>query len=124
MTRRISNHVKKDKGLNFDDDSFSVGSIPGVTRFKLKDVLDSGKPHKNKSVLGVHNIQTVRVFKSDIDRVNNYLIEIKKYAFSMGYVERCGRGNKGPQLSFAYALYYKLKGLNPEEAACQFLNER
>jgi len=148
MTRYISNQARKDKGLNLDDYSFSVGSIPGATQFKLKDVLNSeilhkkktvagpespiekkivsdiGKPQKNKNVLGGHKVSTARAYKSDIDQVNAYLLEIKKHACCIGYIERCGRGNKGPQLSFTYALHYKLKGLAPEDSAREFMKER
>ena len=148
MTRHTSNHVSKGKGLNSDDYSFLVGSIPGATLLKLKDVLYSGiinkkkavissesliekeivsdieKPHKNKSVLGGHKVSTTRAYKSDIDQVNAYLFEIKKHAYCIGYVERYGRGNKGHRLSFTYALHYKLKGLNPEDAAREFMKER
>ena len=172
MTRCTSDQARKDKGLNIDDYSFSMGSIPGATQFKLKDVLnsemlnkkktvvspespiekkivpdiekpqkkitvirseslcekkivsDTGKPHKNKTVLGGHKVSTTRAYKSDIDQVNAYLLEIKKHAYCIGYIDRCGRGNKGPQLSFTYALHYKLKGLAPEDAAREFMKER
>lgn len=136
MTRRTSNHDLKEKGLNSDDYSFTRGSIPGATQLKLKDVLDSGKinkkkimpdhekPLKNKKMLGGHKVSTVKLFESDIIQVNDYLSEIKKHAYCIGYVERFGRGNKGPRLSFTYALYYKLKGLDPEDAAREFMKER
>jgi len=111
MTRRTSNHDPEEKGLNSDDYSFVRGSIPGATPLKLKDVLDSGKINKkkimpdhekslkNKNMLGDREVNTIRAFKSDIDQVDAYLSEIRKYAFSMGYVERCGRGNKGPRVT-------------------------
>ena len=89
MTQRESNHVLDGNGLNYDDYSFTEGSIPGAEKLKLKDVLDSGKFHikktvpgpekplKNKSVLGGHKIITARVFKSDVDMINVYLSERK-----------------------------------------------
>jgi len=114
----------------------STCKTPGAKELKLKEVLDSGKfyknktmlgpgePLKNKSVLGDRKINTVRVFDIDIDKIYNYLTEIKKHAYGIGYVERRGRGNKGPQLSFTCALHYKLKDLTPEDAAREFMKER
>jgi hypothetical protein len=89
-----------------------------------KTVLDAEKPIKNKTVLSGYKVSTTRAYKSDIDQVNAYLFEIKKHAYCIGYVERYGRGNKGHRLSFTYALHYKLKGLNPEDAAREFMKER
>ena len=148
MTPDMSNHASKEKGLNSDDYSFTRGSIPGATQLKLKDVLDSKildkkktvvisespiekkiapdieKPMTNKNMLGDREVNTVRAFKSDINQVEDYLSEMRKHAYSMGYVERYGRGNKGPRLCFTYALHYKLKGLDPEDAAREFMEER
>jgi hypothetical protein len=136
MTRHTSNHDPKEKGLNSDDYSFVRGSISGATSLKLKDVLDSGKINKKKTMpdseklvkiknmLGDREVNTVRAFKLDIVQVDAYLLEMRKHAYSMGYVERYGRGNKGPRINFTYALHYKLKGLNPEDAVREFMKER
>ena len=55
MTQHISNHVLDGKGLNFDDYSFSVGSISGATQLKLKDVLNSRKINKKINRSGCFN---------------------------------------------------------------------